>query len=279
MRSLCDRHPMTAVSRRRPALPVQQRLTSAGSRWRRRSRVSLCGYRTTLWHTVPDVIRNSGWFDASTTAGQPATAAVLISRNCTHSPQRSWSFQPSQSTNRVFDFDRLAWLCKTVFLTQLLGNYKILNIEIWHPYKNNTANIFLPYFYCPSIVAFTYKSERRYPRDIKLKGNLYSAWIQMHLVCFVVIYRFVLLWLCLSVPVQMITTGLLHNHWAGFDQPANEPWWLCAPNDPVGHSKCQSNTLLQLEHSIQNKMAINRDNSFILSMIVTLFIVDKRILE
>jgi len=43
------------------------------------------------------------------------------------------------------------------------------------------------------------------------------------------------------------------------------------PTDLAELSKCQCNTLLQLERSIQNNMATNRDNNIILSMITALF--------
>jgi len=43
------------------------------------------------------------------------------------------------------------------------------------------------------------------------------------------------------------------------------------PTDPAERSKCQCHTLLQLERSIQNKMATNRNNNIILLMITALF--------
>jgi len=65
------------------------------------------------------------------------------------------------------------------------------------------------------------------------------------------------------------TLGLLHKHRAMWNDPT----------DPVERSKYQCNALLQLQHSIQNKMATNKDNNIISLMIITLFTVNQRNLE
>jgi len=65
------------------------------------------------------------------------------------------------------------------------------------------------------------------------------------------------------------TRGLLHEHWATWN----------VPSDPMERSKYQCNALLQLERSTRNKMATNRDNNVILSMIITLFAENRRNLE
>jgi len=63
-----------------------------------------------------------------------------------------------------------------------------------------------------------------------------------------------------------ISGSLLHEHWAT----------QTTPTDPAER---QRNNLLQLEHSIQHKMATSRYNDIILLMIITLFTAKQRNLK